>query len=47
MEIDGGSSVKVPVQQTLVNPQLLLSCPVTEHQPKFAGVTPRGNLLKP
>lgn len=32
MEIDEGSSGKVPVQQALVNPVLLLSCPVPKHQ---------------
>lgn len=42
MEIDRGSSVKVPVQETLVNPVLLLSCPVPKHQ-----TIPKGEVAFP
>lgn len=42
MEIDEGSSVKVPVQQTLVNSVLLLSCPVPKHR-----TIPKGEVVFP
>ena len=42
MEIDEGSSMKVPVQWALVNPLLLLSCPVPKHQ-----TIPKGEVVFP